>query len=103
MTMSTNDIPVLDSAEVAHLYPQAMISICHGVVWTPYTSTEEVRQGSTTRPFQSSTSMREPATVSGRAGNIEITHPKSYHRQINSRTSLYQQLPTHRLPLSGKD
>nr|ACN27060.1 unknown [Zea mays] len=63
--MSTADIPVLHSAEVAHLYPQVVIPICHGVVRTPYTSTEEARQGSTTRPFQSSTSMREPATVSG--------------------------------------
>jgi hypothetical protein len=41
------------------------LPICHGVVWTPYTSTEEAKQGSTTRPFQSSISMREPATVFG--------------------------------------
>jgi hypothetical protein len=41
--VSTADIPVLHSAQVAHLYPQVMISIFHGVVWTPYTSTEEPR------------------------------------------------------------
>jgi hypothetical protein len=55
MTMSTADIPVLHYAEVVPLYPQVMIPICHGVVRTPYTSTEEARQGSTMRPLQSST------------------------------------------------
>jgi hypothetical protein len=33
-----------------------------------FISAEETRQSSTTRPFQSSTSMREPATVSSRRG-----------------------------------
>jgi hypothetical protein len=28
MTVSTADIPVLHSTEVAHLYPQAMLPIC---------------------------------------------------------------------------
>jgi hypothetical protein len=65
MTVSMADIPVLHSAEVAHLYPQVMLPICHGVVRTPYTSTKEARQGSTMRPFQSSTSSRKPATDSG--------------------------------------
>jgi hypothetical protein len=64
MTVSTADIPVSHSAEVAHLYPQVVLPICHGVDQTPYTSTEKVRQGTTTRPFQSSTSFRKPATVS---------------------------------------
>jgi hypothetical protein len=31
MTVSTADIPVLHSAEVAHLYTQVMLPICHGV------------------------------------------------------------------------
>jgi hypothetical protein len=48
MTVSTASIPV--SAEVAHLYPQVVLPICHGVDQTPYTSTKEVRQGTTTRP-----------------------------------------------------
>jgi hypothetical protein len=43
MTMSTADISVLHVAEVAHLYPQVMLPICHGVDWTPYTSIEEAR------------------------------------------------------------
>jgi hypothetical protein len=32
VTVSTTDISVLDSEEVAHLYPQVMIPICHGVM-----------------------------------------------------------------------
>jgi hypothetical protein len=32
MTMSTTSIPVLHSAEVAHLYPQVMLPICQGVM-----------------------------------------------------------------------
>jgi hypothetical protein len=67
MTVSTADIPVLHSAEVAHLYPQVMLPICHGVDWTPYTSTKEARQGNTMRPLQSSTSFRNPTTVLGSA------------------------------------
>jgi hypothetical protein len=39
--MSTTDIPVLHSAEVAHLYPQVVLPISHGVDQTPYTSTKE--------------------------------------------------------------
>jgi hypothetical protein len=32
MTVSTADIPVLHSVEVAHLYPQVMLPICQGVM-----------------------------------------------------------------------
>jgi hypothetical protein len=32
MTMSTTDIPVLQSIEVAHLYPQVMLPIYQGIV-----------------------------------------------------------------------
>jgi hypothetical protein len=73
MTVSTTDIPVLHFAEVAHLYPQVVLPICHGVDQTPYTSTKEARQGTTTRPLQSFTSFRKPATVS-RKSNIGIPH-----------------------------
>jgi hypothetical protein len=59
MTVSTTSIPVLHSIEVAHLYPQVVLPICHGVDRTPYTSTKEARQGTTTRPLQSSTSFRK--------------------------------------------
>jgi hypothetical protein len=97
MTMSMTDIPVLHSAEAAHLYPQVVLPICHGVVWTPYTSTEEARQGSTTRPLQSSTSFRKPATVS-KESDIGIHHLKSHLSKINPRASLYRQLPYHPCP-----
>jgi hypothetical protein len=92
MTVGTTDIPVLHSVEVAHLYPQVLLPICHGVVWTPYTSTEDARQGSTTRPLQSSTSFRKPATVSEES-DIGIHRLKSHRSMINLRTSLYRQLP----------
>jgi hypothetical protein len=68
MTVSTTNIPVLHSAKVAHLYPQVVLPICHGVDRTPYTSTKEARQGTTTRPLQSSTNFRIPATVLGSSG-----------------------------------
>jgi hypothetical protein len=32
MTVSMADIPVLHSAEVAHLYPQVVLPICHEVM-----------------------------------------------------------------------
>jgi hypothetical protein len=51
MTVSTTNIPVLHSVEVAHLYPQVMLPIYHGVDRNPYTSTEEAMQGSTMRSF----------------------------------------------------
>jgi hypothetical protein len=36
-------------------------------------------------------------------GDIGIPRPKSYHRQIDPRTSLYMAASPPRLPLSGKD
>jgi hypothetical protein len=101
MTVSTTDILVLHSAEVAHLYPQVMLPIFHGVVWTPYTSTKEARQGSTTRPLQSSTSLRKPTTVLERR---KQRNPSSEMplQQFDPRTSLYCAATPARLPLSGK-
>jgi hypothetical protein len=32
MVVSTTSIPVLRSTEVAHLYAQAVLPICHGVI-----------------------------------------------------------------------
>jgi hypothetical protein len=54
----------------------------------PFISAEETRQGTTTRPLQSSTSFRKPPTVSEK-GNIGIPLPKSHHNMIDPRTSLY--------------
>jgi hypothetical protein len=45
MIVSTTDILVLRSVEVAHLYPQVVLPICHGFVRTPYTSIEDARLG----------------------------------------------------------
>jgi hypothetical protein len=76
MTVSTASIPVLHSVEVVHLYSQVVLPICHGVDRTPYTSTKEARQGTTTRPLQSYTSFGKPATS-----------PDHHRSKINPRTS----------------
>jgi hypothetical protein len=87
MTVSTTDIPVLHSAEVAHLYPQVMLPIYQGMA-TPYTSTKEVRQGNTTRPLQSSTSFRKPAIVS-RKLQCRDPSPDRHRSKINPTASLH--------------
>ena len=86
MTVSMTSIPVLHSAEVAHLYPQVVLPICHRVDQTPYTSTEEARQGNTKRPLQSSTSFRKPATVYGK---LQCRNPLQdrHHSKILPRAS----------------
>jgi hypothetical protein len=63
----------------------------------PFISTEETRQGSTTRPLQSSTSFRKPAMVSEK-GNIGIPHSKSHRSMIDPRTSLYHSSTTALAP-----
>jgi hypothetical protein len=100
MTVSMADILVLHSAEVAHLYPQAVLPICHGVDRTPYTSTEEAKQGSTMRPFQSSTSSRKPAMDSGQRKHRNPSSEKLY-RQFDSRTFLYSSSDASQLAPSG--
>jgi hypothetical protein len=99
MTVSTADIPVLHSVEVAYLYLQVVLPICHMDVRTPYTSTKEARHGSTTRPFQSSTSSRKPATDSRR----KHRNPSSdkLYRQFDPRTSLYSNSDTSESHLEG--
>jgi hypothetical protein len=57
--MSMTDIPVLHSAEVAHLYPQAVFTHLQRGLEFSLISKEETRLGDTTRPFQSSTSMKD--------------------------------------------
>jgi hypothetical protein len=85
MTMSTTDIPVLHSAEVAHLYPQVMLPICQERP-LPYTSTKEARQGNTRRPLQSSTNFRKPATVSTKI-QCSDPSPDRHRSKINPRAS----------------
>jgi hypothetical protein len=62
MPMSTTDIPVLYSAEVARLYPQVVFPFCPGL-YGPLNTSFVSWRGYTTRPLQSSTSMRKPAIV----------------------------------------
>jgi hypothetical protein len=58
----------------------------------PFISIEDTRQGSTTRPLQSSTSFRKPATVFRK---LQCRDPSvDRHRgKINPRTSLHWPLP----------
>ena len=100
LTVSTASIPVLHSAEVAHLYPQVVLPIFHGVDQTPYTSTKEARQGTTTRPLQSSTSFRLPATVIGSSSAGFFAWPPSQQNQPKDLPTLTT--PLLPLPLSGK-
>jgi hypothetical protein len=87
MTVSTASIQVLYSAEVEHLYPQVMLPSAKRRP-IPYTSTEEVRKGNTTRPLQSSTSFRKPATVY-RKLQCRDPLPDRHRSKINPMTSLH--------------
>jgi hypothetical protein len=91
------DIPVLHSAEVAHLYPQVVLPIFHEVDQTPYTSTKEARQGTNTRPLQSSTSFREPDTIS-RKRNAGIPHLTAIAAKLAQEPSYTNHSPTTLAP-----
>jgi hypothetical protein len=101
MTVSTASIPVLHSEEVAHLYPKVVLPICHGVDQTPYTSTKEARQGTTTRPLQSSTSFRKPATVY-RKLHCRNPSPDRHRSKINPKDLPTLTTPLLPLPLLDK-
>jgi hypothetical protein len=88
MIVNTNDIPVLHSVKVVHLYIQSRVTHLPRGLEISFISTEETMQGSTTRPFQSSTSSRKFATDSGRRKHRNPSSEKLY-RQSNPRTSLY--------------
>jgi hypothetical protein len=79
------------------MYPQVVLPICHGVVRALYTTTNEARQGNTTRPLPSSTSFRKPATVC-RKSNAGIPRLTSIAAK-STREPPYMPTP---LPLSGK-
>jgi hypothetical protein len=99
MTVSTTSIPVLHSAEVAHLYPQVVLPICHGVDQTSYTYTKEAGQSTTTRPLQSSTSFRKPATVYRK---LQCRNPSPASQQNQPKDLPTLTTPLLPLPLSGK-
>jgi hypothetical protein len=65
MNMRTASIPVLHFAEVAHLYPQVVLPIYHGVDQTPYTSTKEARQGTTTSLYKVPLALENPLQFLG--------------------------------------
>jgi hypothetical protein len=48
--VSMESIPLLHSAEVAHLYPQVMLPICQGVM-NPIHIYQGSEAGNTTRPL----------------------------------------------------
>jgi hypothetical protein len=91
MTVSTTDIPILHSTEVAQLYPQVMLPICQAVM-NPIYLYQGSEVGNTTRPLQSTTSFRKPATVS-RERSKGIPRLKSHRSKINLSTTLYRPLP----------
>jgi hypothetical protein len=101
MTVSTTDIPVLHSVEVAHLYPQVVLPIFHGAVRTPYTSTK--KQGRVALRGLSKVSLvpENPLRIQ-EEGSIGIPRQKIF---INSSTrgppyTLQRRLPA--CPYSGK-
>jgi hypothetical protein len=99
MTASTASIPVLQSTEVVpcthkSCYPSAKGSRL------PYTSTKEARQGNTTRPLPSSTSIRKSSTVS-RKSNAGIPRLTAIVAK-STREPPYMPTPLLPLPLSGK-
>jgi hypothetical protein len=100
MTASMASIPVLHSAEVVSFTYKSCYPFCHGVDRTPYTSTKEARQDNTTRPLQSSTSFRNPATVS-RKSNAGIPRLTAIATK-STREPPYMPTPLLPLPLSGK-
>jgi hypothetical protein len=59
LTMSTTDIPVLHSVEVAHIYPQVVFSFKPGLA-RPLATSKVNGYGSTTRPLQSFISIENP-------------------------------------------
>jgi hypothetical protein len=95
MTVSLASIPVLHSVEVVPCTHKSCYSSAK-VSRLPYTSTKEARQCNTTRPLQSSTSFRKPATVMGRAlvriPCLTVIAPKS------TREPSYMQLPYYPCP-----
>jgi hypothetical protein len=64
MTVSTASIPVY-TLQRLHIFTRKPCYPSAKRRPIPYTSTEEARQGNTTRSLQSSTSFRKPATVIG--------------------------------------
>jgi hypothetical protein len=69
MTASTASILDLQSTEVVPFTHKSCYPSAKGSLF-PCTSTKEVRQGNTTRPLQSSTSLKNPLQFLGSAMQV---------------------------------
>jgi hypothetical protein len=95
LTVSTTDIPILHSVEVTPFTQKSCYPFTTGL-YGPHTPLLRKQAW----PLQSSTSFRNPATVS-KKGNIGVLRSKSHRSMIDPRTSLYA-APLLPLSLSGK-
>jgi hypothetical protein len=77
MTVSMTDIPVLNSAEVAHLYPEVVLPICHGF-YGPYTPLPRKQGRTALRGLPKVSLVRENPLRIQEEGSIGIPHPKSF-------------------------
>jgi hypothetical protein len=99
MTVSLADIPVLHSAEVAHLYPQVMFPF-RLKFYGPLNTSKVSWRGYTTRPLQSSTSFRKPLRFLRERYRNPSSESPSHHDRPEDLPILAAPLPP--LPLSGK-
>jgi hypothetical protein len=97
MTVSTTDIPVLHSAEIAHLYPQVMLPICQGIA-TSDSSLLRRRGRVALRGLSKVPLVRENPLRIQEEGSIGIPFPES--QAIQPENSLYSAATSPRLPLS---
>jgi hypothetical protein len=100
MTVSTTDIPLLHSANVAHLYSQYVFSIKTRL--GRHLDNPKVKHyGSTVRPLQSFASLRKPATVLGRRKHMNPPFKKSSQHDRHENLSILCS-DASRLPLLSK-
>jgi hypothetical protein len=77
MTMSTADIPVLHSVEVAHLYPQVVLPICTGLIG-PHTPLPRKRGMVAQQGLSKVPLVREFPPRFQDEGSIEIPRPNCH-------------------------
>jgi hypothetical protein len=99
MTVSTAHIPVLHSIEVAHLYPQVVLPICHGVDRTPYTSTN--KRGRVPLRGLYKVPLASKTRYSPRERSIGIPRLKKPSQQNQPKNLPIPTTPLLPLPLSG--
>jgi hypothetical protein len=77
MTVSTTDMPVLHSAQVAQLYPQVVLPICHGL-YGPHTPLPRKQGRVALRGLSKVPLVRENPLRIQEEGSIGILRPKSF-------------------------